>query len=360
MRSPLLVSLSPFLSVFSLLAACGGTAGGTSSVKADASFDASPPEEADASPAAPSAEVLTRDANVSGEIAASDSEVFWVDRGAEIVDSIRALPVSRGKARTLYDANPGSAAIEDLVSDASNVYWVEVTLSKSGIDSDLKTMPQQGGTPTTLAHDSDTLLIVAVDGGFVYFGDITASLSRVPTTGGTATKVASWTDTSTETTSVTADAEGACWTETVGASLSVVCRGTGASANTVIASHEAAISALTMIGTTVAWATEDFDNPTHATVKVAPIAGGPQRVLTSAATYVVALTADTSSLYYIEQTASAGSVVKLPLAGGEPTTIAGGLSIASPSPTSIVELAVDATSVFFTDTQRGLVLSASK
>ena len=247
---------------------------------------------------------------MSGEIAASASEVFWVDRGLDIVDSIRALPVADGTAKTLYEARPGSAAIEDLVVDDTNVYWVEVNTTSSGIQSDLKAMPQQGGTPTVLVSNSDVkpqiMVIAAVGGGFVYFGDDVAWLSRVPTTGGKPTKVASWNNPGTETTSVVADAQGACWTEVDGSSMSVVCEPAGASTQTVIDSHQPAVTALAMTGSIVAWATGNEDPPTRTTLKAAPIGGGSPTVLTTAATYVIALAADESGLYYVDSNGGCG------------------------------------------------------
>lgn len=310
-----------------------------------------------AQPPPPSPSTFAQDAHVSGEIVAASGSVYWVDRGADVVDSIHAMPVAGGAAATIYTAPSGaSPAIEDLATDGANLYWLEVTFAAGKYHSQVKAMPVNGGSIRVLAEADTALFLVAVNGAYVYFSDID-SLERVPVGGGatqnvtSASVIASW--------AMAASSAGACWAAPGAGTVS--CEPAGASAPVTIATGQNNVQAVAIAGSTVYWSTvDDPEQPAHASVFAAPMAGGTSRQLTSDATDVVALAADASAVYFIDQTASTASLDKVSTEGGGVTTLAGGFSPADPSMVSAVHIALGDTSVYWTDATKGLVLSAAK
>jgi len=307
--------------------------------------------------APPAPSTFAQDAHVSGEIVAAAGGVYWVDRGSDVVDSIRAMPAAGGSAATIYTAPPGaSPAIEDLASDGANLYWLEVSFAAGKYHSQVKAMPVHGGTPSVLADAGTALFLVAVNGSYVYFSEVD-SLERVPVGGGPVEKVtssaviASW--------SIAASSAGACWAAPGDGTVS--CEPAGASAPITVATGQSSVQAIAIAGSTVYWSTVDNpEQPAHASVFSAPMAGGAAHLLTSDATNPVALAADDHSVYFIDQTSSTASLDQLPIGGGAPTTLAGGFPPVDPSIVSAVHIAVGATSVYWTDATHGLVLSAAK
>jgi hypothetical protein len=134
----------------------------------------------------PTGEVLASDPNASPALALTSTAVYWVDRGATISDSIQAVPLSGGTPQTVYTASPDpTGAIEDIVTDGTNLYFIEVTgAANGGYTSQIESMPIAGGTPSVLATDSLPELVLSLADGYVYFTD-GSTLSRVATTGGT-------------------------------------------------------------------------------------------------------------------------------------------------------------------------------
>jgi hypothetical protein len=310
-----------------------------------------------AQPAPPSPSTFAQDAHVSGEIVVAAGDVYWVDRGSNVVDSIHAMPIAGGAAATIYTAPSGtSPAIEDLASDGANLYWLEVAFTSGMYHSQVKAMPVHGGSASVLADADTALFLVAVNGAYVYFSDVD-SLERVPVGGGatqtvtSASTIASW--------AVAASSAGACWAAP--GTGTVACEPAGASAPVTVAQGQNNVQAVAVAGSTVYWSTVDNpEQPAHASVFAAPMAGGTAHLLTSDATDVVALAADSSAVYFIDQTASTASMGKVPADGGDVTTLAGGFSPADPSMVSAVHIALGDTSVYWTDATRGLVLSVAK
>jgi hypothetical protein len=306
----------------------------------------------------PSPSTFAHDAHVSGEIVAAAGSVYWVDRGSDVVDSIRAMPAAGGSAATIYTAPSGtSPAIEDLASDGTNIYWLEVSFVAGKYHSQVKAMPVHGGTASVLAQADTALFLVAVNGSYVYFSEVD-SLERVPVAGGpvetvtNTSTIASW--------AMAASSAGACWAAP--GSGTVSCEPAGASAPVTVATGQSNVQAIAIAGSTVYWST--VDNPEqpalHASVFSAPMTGGAAHLLTSDATDPVALAADARAVYFIDQTTSTAALAEVPIAGGSVTTLAAGFSPADPSIVSAVHIALGDTSVYWTDATHGLVLSAAK
>jgi hypothetical protein len=305
----------------------------------------------------PSPSTFAHDAHVSGEIIAAAGSVYWVDRGSNVIDSIHAMPSAGGTAATIYTApSATSPAIEDLASDGTSLYWLEVSYVAGKYHSQVKAMPVHGPSAIVLAEADTALFLVAVNGSYVYFSEVD-SLARVPVFGGPVEKVtssstiASW--------AMAASSAGACWAAP--GSGTVSCEPAGASAPITVAKGQSNVQAIAIAGSTVYWSTVDSpEQPAHASVFSAPIAGGAARLLTSDATDVVALAADERAVYFIDRTASTASLDDVPIEGGAVTTLAGGFSTADPSIVSAVHIALGDTSVYWTDATHGLVLSAAK
>lgn len=306
---------------------------------------------------APSPSTFAHDAHVSGEIVAADGSVYWVDRGSDVVDSIHAMPAAGGSDATFYTAASGaSPAIEDLASDGANLYWLEVTFAAGKYHSQVKAMPLHGGSATVLADADTALFLVAVNGSYVYVSEVD-SLVRIPVGGGatqtvtSSSAIASW--------AMAASSAGACWAAPGTGTVS--CEPAGSSAPVTIASGQGNVQAVAVAGSNVYWSTVDSpEQPAHASIYAAPLSGGTAHLLTSDATDVVALAADASSVYFIDQATSTASLGRVSTGGGDVTTLAGGFSPADPSIVSAVHIALGDTSVYWTDATKGLVLSSAK
>jgi len=305
----------------------------------------------------PTPSTFARDAHVSGEIVAASGSVYWVDRGSDVVDSIHAIPAAGGSVATIYTApSAASPAIEDLASDGANLYWLEVTLAAGKYHSQVKAMPVHGGNASVLAEADTALFLVAVNGSYVYFSAVD-SLERVPVGGGavetvtSSSTIASW--------AMAATSAGACWAAPGNGTVS--CEPAGAGAPITVATSQSNVQAIAIAGSTVYWSTVDSpEQPTHASVFSAPMAGGSAHLLTSDVTDVVALAANASDVYFIDQTASTASLGKVASGGGDVTTLAGDFSPVDPSMVSAVHIALGDASVYWTDATHGLVLSAGK
>jgi hypothetical protein len=342
------LSISPFV-----LTACGSS---------QASSSEAPPITIPAG-----AHVVARDAHVSGEIAALNGQVYWVDRGESIVDSIHVAPATGGEGQLFYSADPSSAAIEDLAVDTANVYWIEVA-SDTNWASKIKSMPQTAGTPRVLySSATQPFGSIAAGGGSVYSLAISlligGDLVRVPSAGGPSMSLAAAADL------VVANDEAGCWVEVESdpsgsgsPPVRVRCQRSGSDEKKTLVSQSQPIWSLAMNASLAAWATPNDanDHSSLMTLHETPIAGGPSVTLSEMFSSIVALQMDEASLYALVKTGSSNSIVKMPLNGGEPVTLVDGLFPDAETDTQNVELALDAASVFWTDTKQGVVFSIAK
>jgi hypothetical protein len=119
-------------------------------------------------PTADGITVLAEDPYVSTEVVASDTTVYWVDRGLSSVDSIVAVPLAGGLATTLY-ACPGDGvdAIPSLALDSGYLYWVESTV-EGPETSFVKRMRIGGVAVEPVLTQRPKIKQIAVQGGFVY------------------------------------------------------------------------------------------------------------------------------------------------------------------------------------------------
>ena len=192
-----------------------------------------------------------------------------------------------------------------LAVDATSVYWIaQDPMSPMVQGGALMKVPLCGGAVTTLATGNPGTM--ALGGSHVYWTDFTSdgiwAIERVPVAGGAITTIA-------------------------------VAEGQPGPAIAVDA-------------TNVYW----LDLSANALMKT-PVTGGVLTTLASAPNpAAVAIAIDASNAYWADDIGVGSTILKVPIAGGETTTVASGFFPAL--------LAVDATSVYWTDIHLGTVLKA--
>jgi hypothetical protein len=169
--------------------------------------------------------------------------------------------------------------------DAQRVYWTNQGQGSGSVMS----VPVGGGTPTTLASGQGAPFAIALDPTNVYWANLTGNeaIMKVPVGGGTPSELAPG-----------------------GGSLS-------------IATH----------GGIVYWVSGDA-------VMAVPAAGGTPKTLASGQGGPDFIAVDDTNVYWPNVRGN-GAIMKLPLSGGTPTTFA--------SSTGDARLALDATSLYFTN-----------
>jgi hypothetical protein len=187
---------------------------------------------------------------------------------------------------------------QDLVVDATNVYWT------NPLDNTVMTVPVGGGTPQALAQDQSGASGIAVDATTVYWGTSSGIVS-LPKVGGSPT--------------------------------------------TLYPTTGPLYHALAVDATTLYWTTFDGNNIAPSLTS-APLSGaGPQQVLASGAGGLWRDVAVDANRVYWTKYANPSGVWSVPLGG-----MTGAALAASDNPQG---LAIDATSVYFTDQVDGLLVA---
>lgn len=252
-------------------------------------------------------------------------------------DVVMAVPLGGGTPVTLVSSD--DTGISDIAIDATTLYW----LTAHGQDGTVMKAPLNGGPPTTLATGQYGPHAMALDADSVYWTNngkvstttsayVDGSVMKVPLAGGAPTTLAS----GVYPFAIAVDANSVYWTDLRGGSVSRVPLEGGAT--TTLASFRSAYS-IAVDATSIYWARGSGWHD----VEKAPLAGGASITLAELQYPEVAtnIAVDDTNAYWITGDGKRWNVMKVPLTGGTPSTLASGQGIPG-------GLAMDATSVYWT------------
>ncbi|WP_437625329.1 hypothetical protein [Sorangium sp. So ce1151] len=274
-------------------------------------------------------------------IAVDATHVYWTH---EDTGEIMRAPIAGGAPAILVEScpTPGLAVSE------AGIYW---TCSPSGgVEHDVPTgvysaplsAPLGGGTPVLLSTAGlEDPVGLALDATSIYVGDNYAVM-KLPIQGGAAEELALGSGSR----RVRVDDTHVYWTNADASSVRKVPIGGGASvalATGYFESHEVALDA-----THVYWTTPG-EGPSVGSVNKVPKEGGTPVALATGqpSPYYIAL--DKAHVYWVN--AGAGEIRRVPVGGGESAVVISGVA---PN-----DLAVDSTSIYWTD-RRGVVMKLAK
>ncbi|HEY1696237.1 MAG TPA: hypothetical protein VGG39_28920 [Polyangiaceae bacterium] len=270
-------------------------------------------------------------------IAVDVTSVYWTNGGHALgVGAVMKVPLYGGSPTTLATStsDPSSIAV-----DATSVYWTDLGGS-------LRKVPLDGGVPTSLATGLQGPTGVVVSGEEVYWANggtasNNGSVDAITTDGGTMSAIAVsqdfpagvavyenqvyWTNSAGPTGSCNPPAVpgGSVWSTTSG---------------TAIAFHQSVPTGIAVSAAGVFFINSGFSGSCAAVAKI-PLgfqAGGDPTLLATG-TVPAAMTIDATDVYWTDS--QVGTVLKVSQTGGTPTTLGTGLG----SPSAI---AVDTTSVY--------------
>ncbi|CAN5452251.1 hypothetical protein BH09MYX1_BH09MYX1_57920 [soil metagenome] len=273
-------------------------------------------------------EVISKNQTAPRGIAVDGTNVYFTN---DIGDTVMKVPVAGGPTVTFAAGQSGPYGI---AVDASFVYW---TNSQNGT---LMKLAVGGGTPTLLVTDTAVSLGIDLDATNVYFGGAD-KIMKVSKSGGSAVLLAN-------VPGVTKLVVANGWIYYTARKLGPTMVGrvpTSGGAPTQLATSGGFNPlGIAVDAQSVYWADSD-------SVSSVPLAGGATTTL-AADFGVYHATVDATSVYW----AAGGQVKKAPRGGGAATIVANCM----PSGCAPLELALDATNVYWTSTSSGSVMKAPK
>jgi hypothetical protein len=271
-------------------------------------------------------------------IAVTETDLFWADLGGKVL----RMSLSDCSITTLASGQNGTLGIT-LAGD--HVYFSN---NGGGAAGSIATVPQAGGTVTTLASGLGSPGPVTNDGTNLYWTPSTndyEGIYKMALTGGTVTSLAS---------------EGyshdilttnglVYWTDQFGGSVAYVPVGGGTAVT--VAADQPIPYFLASDGKNLYW-TNSTGSDGGAVMKVGVgVDGGTPFELAAAPDAPTGVTSDGTNVYF--GNGPSQGVLKVGVDGGAVTTLVAG-------PTSVNRITVDSKNVYWTDYAHGLVLMTSK
>jgi hypothetical protein len=221
--------------------------------------------------------------------------------------------------------------------DATNIYW---TSSEAGT---VTKMPIAGGSQTVLATGQKGATGIAVDASSVYWATyLNNALTKMPQTGGPFGNLYSAVDPQDGPFAVAVDASNVYWTSFWGGTVLAMPKKGGAAPTTLFSGANTNPDGVAVDATYLYFSYLGNVEPTDGTtIMKLPLAGGAPTTVTTVPTVVSDIAVDASRIYWT--TEYDGTVVQMPLGGGSPTTLVSGLFYPD-------GIAVDAAAIYWTTT----------
>jgi hypothetical protein len=260
----------------------------------------------------------------AGCVAVDGESVYWVTGapGPDFPGAVMKAPLEGGPVTTLA-AGIGFPWPCHIALDRTNVYW-------GGADADgIRKVPLRGGAMTIVVGGSSAAGGLAVDATSAYFTSDYGDVSKVPLAGGPIQPLAMPGGTD-----LAIDARHVYWTTRTGGQTSDLMRATlDGSAVTKLASSLMLADVLAIDARDV-YVAEYLGG----TVLAIPLGGGPARTVTSKLFNPDAIALDDQNVYVAT---GLGQLMRAPKSGGTSTLLA--------QETNIFSIAVDASSVYWTN-----------
>ena len=313
--------------------------------------------------------ILASGLNWPGALAIDATDVYFTRGGTSANNysdgAVMKVPIEGGMPIMLAS---GQRSPSGIAVDTSAVYWTDWgTFVGPSLDHALDTVmavPLGGGSPVTLASGQNGPQGVAVDATNIYWTNSYGTVMRMPLGGGTPVALASGLDFPG---SIAVDATSVYWVNggTTGKPYGYttlmkipIAGGTPttlASAGLIASGSSIAGDSASVYWTIAVYAASSGTTAcTVGTVTKVPIAGGTPTTLAAGQNGPGAIAVDATAAYWLNQGVSDdGSLVRIPIAGGSAVTLASGQNVP-------MGIAVDGTYVYWTEAANGTVMKILK